>query len=747
VFTSLPQSHIIMNFFRLEEKDLDLLDVLQEESPRDPVAPLGSQVDDYIDSDGLLDDDEAFFDSNEAHSTGKMSENDVMNKSSAPATYSSASHHANYPKEADHEAFPQKGTVHLLPATSAEAIMTNATSKLRASGMAFMNDKNTALQSLEEFRECFYGGSEGTDGADVDDDERVVVCDEDDCVGASGHGLKKRKRTAAGSGTTKNAPAKRSNNPDAELIASATEKQMALLEIDPNGREGKQQRRRIRNRMSAQLHRERKAMYIDALEAFVRIKEGRINALEGQVRQFGGGLVHNNSIRYDQQKLTGPTAHVSVSSGSDSSVTGTSTNGSSNGCVGSRSDSATGGSEGDIDTESMTSASASSVDPVSPLHAGVQGDSLSHEDLLMLDDALGLDLGVSEEVSLSGSADSSMLRTEFGGRSSTRNKRTRGNTGVKISGSMRHVLPLLSVVCMVALCFSGESGTSLVPVGVETSSSAMTAAAVEDTVAPALHASRRLLSISSAEESESEGMTEFGAKIAPVPTHIAQLLSETHAATNTAAMPSVTSEGDFKGGNWATGSSTNTVDEADMSKQLWAYTRDDMLMTLYPNVYMQKNRSPRNLRGAAARGTLVSTASVVDPSASNALVALDTTLHGNAHTSGSKHSRVIMRDGKALLDPAMALTKTSVTPQHIGSFSQQDQSNELRMLLPTNNIRWGLNWGDSVDGTTAALLDSLRLAGGAQHIPNIDGSLDNMYIELVCTISSAQLVKNVTKDM
>ena len=134
----------------------------------------------------------------------------------------------------------------------------------------------------------------------------------------------------------------------------------------------------------------------------------------------------------------------------------------------------------------------------------------------------------------------------------------------------------------------------------------------------------------------------------------------------------------------------------------------------------------------------------MESSSSNALVAHGTT--PNTLEPNSKQSTVIMYDGKALLDPAMALTKSvSLNTGGSGSGSNQEP-NKLTMLLPTDNIRWGLNWGDSVEGTTSALIDSLRLASGAPYIPNVDGNLDDMYIELVCSISSAQLVKNVTHE-
>jgi hypothetical protein len=73
---------------------------------------------------------------------------------------------------------------------------------------------------------------------------------------------------------------------DAALIAAATEEHLRSLNIDPNSKEGKRQRRKIRNRMSAQLHRERKKNYIDSLEEQVRQRDQKIFQLQEHVRMM-----------------------------------------------------------------------------------------------------------------------------------------------------------------------------------------------------------------------------------------------------------------------------------------------------------------------------------------------------------------------------------------------------------------------------------------------------------------------------
>jgi hypothetical protein len=103
-------------------------------------------------------------------------------------------------------------------------------------------------------------------GDDVDDD----ITDDDDEAPSNKKGKRKKR------------------NPDADLIAQTTEETLQMMDIDPESAEGKKQRRRIRNRMSAQLHRERKKEYIETLENYIRQKDGHIARLEQHIRGLEG---------------------------------------------------------------------------------------------------------------------------------------------------------------------------------------------------------------------------------------------------------------------------------------------------------------------------------------------------------------------------------------------------------------------------------------------------------------------------
>ena len=564
-----------------------------------------------------------------------------------------------------------------VPPTSAEAIMMNACATLRATGMRFINDVGTAHLTLEEFREAFYGSGEGT-GSDPGDDDDAEDDDEESFEGKGNSKNKKRKRTS-----------KRPNNPDADLIVSATEETMRLLGADSNSRDGKSQRRRIRNRMSAQLHRERKSMYIDALEAFVRIKDKRISQLEADARK----LVADN----DRFRVIG---HAGSSTTNTYSATTTSAS--------------SGSTTAESDSESISSSSC----PASPFVAERE-------------------------------TNFAMVRPANTGTG------INGGTGVRNTGVTRHLMPLLSVIFMIACCFRSDSGMLGSPVSFEVSQSSVAMPLGTPTTG------RRLMNLVTTEENPG----------------VQQALLELPSPLNNA----VAHREDFLNDQWSgspraraaenrAGRTDRRPSNVDNSMALWKYTRDDMLTTLYPpladrvvkSVTQKERRNLRSRESSITNPTHLKS-SAWEASSFNALTTISGSHPGAVNAPLQSQSHIMMLSGKALLDPSMTLkgsTSTAHLHSHVpGSLptigapidaaSSSAESNTLVMLLPTSSIRWGKSWADSSAGTTAALLQGLRLAnsedGAADEYDHAD--VDGMYVEIVCSISRAQLIKNVTMAM
>lgn len=447
----------------------------------------------------------------------------------------------------------------LNPEELAEIVAVKATEELRANGLSFMEQEGNTFRTLEEFRHAFNGAN----GAAMDSD------DENGGESDNEGGGKKRKRT------------KRPNNPDADLIERATEEQVQILGIDCRGTEGKKQRRRIRNRMSAQLHRERKRLYIDALECFVKLKEERIGALERDVKKLAK---ENDALKHSHPRPLTSLEHHRHPQHLRREA-GASTSSSSGGSVISGHDPSSLGAT-DLDTHSEHSSSPLHVPSFAgPGDAGAvssAGEGMSDDERSILESLL-------EEPpspSATGSTDS------------LRGKGAASGTGIRVAAGMAPLFPLLSVICLLALVMRGGVPGPYKPAGsidIETGSGAGSGGAMtlvpsssspktDDSASPpSLH--RRLSSLPVAGKEtdlensllalpapESEGVRAHAGHAG----HVGALNPLT---VNSAALPSAPTDLRYLiSGEYAEG-----YDAAfEKGLILWKYQSKDLLTTLYP---------------------------------------------------------------------------------------------------------------------------------------------------------------------
>ena len=123
---------------------------------------------------------------------------------------------------------------------------------------------------------------------DVAPDDNNDVSDLESCIPTSNS--KVTVKTEKGNKSAK----KRKFNPDSDVIAAATDETLKSLDVDPNSKEGKMKRRQIRNRLSAQFHRDRKNAHIHTMEEQMAHKDMEIASLKSQITTL---LAENEYLR------------------------------------------------------------------------------------------------------------------------------------------------------------------------------------------------------------------------------------------------------------------------------------------------------------------------------------------------------------------------------------------------------------------------------------------------------------------
>lgn len=132
------------------------------------------------------------------------------------------------------------------------------------------------------------------------------------------------KETASTTSTTKATKKRKvSNNPSAQLIATATAETLESMNIDPNSKEGKKTKRQIRNRMSAQHHRDKKNQYIQTLEDMMKKKDLEINRLRQEMQMIQS---ENTFLRDNVSSSCLSLANVKFRSSRDKALDGSTSN-------------------------------------------------------------------------------------------------------------------------------------------------------------------------------------------------------------------------------------------------------------------------------------------------------------------------------------------------------------------------------------------------------------------------------------
>ncbi|EQC32190.1 hypothetical protein SDRG_10383 [Saprolegnia diclina VS20] len=107
-----------------------------------------------------------------------------------------------------------------------------------------------------------------------------------DCSSSSSTSSKKRKNTNDGL----------FDNDMGSAEEKIKEMERQLLSLDPDSKEAKKKRRLIRNRMSAQLHRERKKAYVVQLEEQLQAKDDEMSKMKAQLEAL---LAENKRLKHD----------------------------------------------------------------------------------------------------------------------------------------------------------------------------------------------------------------------------------------------------------------------------------------------------------------------------------------------------------------------------------------------------------------------------------------------------------------
>ena len=615
-------------------------------------------------------------------------------------------------------------------------------------------------------------------GFDYSSDGEFEEDEADDVTSGGVATKKKRKRTS-----------QKQPSSDADLIATATEENLRKLGIDPDSNEGKKQRRKIRNRLSAQLHRERKKGYISYLEGLVKERDVKLSTVSIDMSRI---LSENGCLRLklemvsdkrDQNRdYSSGTGQTDSDTGEDSDTVSVSSETATtattatltpeftpkrNYKIGSRFKGSKIGSAFSVfsavlmisitifgpyiqnmntiqyepDGSPLLISIAESHDVIMPSFVNPDSDEL-----------LTLDLDSQNKQLIPRTSRRKLLSTSANDYEATeQSDRTRPTTPLNgIESDATSMIPVMSSVSNRLIFSSKNSALS-----------------------------------SKNHQSQAQALWHFD-------DHITDLYPpfEKYYSPNTESS-----------GNYTTGKIEVHVNERKHLRRRVANNTsipledESMTSDMIPKVQESSNDMGKNLvsvhslmspEQSPSTDTAHSPRQGSRPSHPSIELAADATT--KPHTSVS---RILLTQGRALLDPSLVMrppqrAKSTVVPTpkedtvkdallktlstwtggrssdeppvvRVGVSPVDPQSsagNMLVMLLPASAVRWGKNWGDSSEGTMEAMLKGLNFTDSAYgaHGRNMGGesgsgsgeSDEGMWVEIGCSVFRAQLVRNVT---
>ena len=624
-----------------------------------------------------------------------------------------------------------------------------------------------------------FDADENSDDEDGEEGEQTII------------NGKKRRRTA------KQKPI----NPDADLIAAATEENFKLLNLDPESKEGKRQRRRIRNRLSAQFHRERKKNYIAHMESLIKERDLKLQEIAVIIDTL---TTENETLKMQVEKsLTMGGRNDSVANFSHvSSGFGSNT---------------THASLSDDVTDDSSSMGLSTA-PSSPSSAAFTGASSPRTSF-----SRSSSVAVRSGVSLLSVF--FMLGITLFGPPNTQHDHLNGN-----NNQMTVTTP--TTMGKDASFFETPLQLLQLPQPQDNEPSSLSSSSLSSSsLSSALVHKRVILSTQQPQQQEEDQEHQkppqiiisplsskpslfintppaFGATSGAMwkyQSHVADLYPSLARYQSPDTFTTTSHDNDFTEGR--NGNNTHNPKRRYLRSRSDQQSPSSVNITRISTVVNRRtiiSPQQKEMKDEEEKGESVETMSLVPvsalPSPSNtattgALLATST-LGESSPSVVSSMSRVLLTSGRALLDPAMVIrtgstttaskSTSDMTSDHqtetalstwidravggigigarttntgntvnsppvvsvgvasAGVAGVTNSGNMLVMLLPASSVRWGKVWADSSEGTMEALLSGMNVDDKTTNSTTNENDQEGMWVEIGCSVFKAQLVRNVS---